>query len=199
MIELGLPDPPDQRDALGLGRRRFLGQGLMLMLVGMSRRVWAQGNAPLRYLPLARPVLVPLAELSAPWRARSFVAEGVTLASAAKPNQPIRISGMVVRTAAGDDKPAKFQAVSVLCPHEHCDCDFIGDPSRLPEDVVQEIGHPVKEPVYLCPCHNSTFKAEDGERLAGPAPRGLYRFRVTAVSATAVEIGEVEEDVLIFS
>jgi Rieske Fe-S protein len=198
MIELGLTDPRGRPDPPGLGRRRFLGQGLMLMLVGMSRRVWAQGNAPLRYLPLARPVLVPLAELSAPWRARPFVAEGVTLSSAAKPNQPIRISGMVVRTAAGDDKPEKFQAVSVLCPHEHCDCDFIGDPSRLPEDVVQEIGHPVKEPVYLCPCHNSTFKVEDGERLAGPAPRGLYRFRVTAVSATAVEIGEVEEDVLIF-
>jgi Rieske Fe-S protein len=198
MIEPGLPDPPDRPDPPGLGRRRFLGQGLMLMLVGMSRRLWAQRNAPLRYLPLARPVLVPLAELSAPWRARPFVAEGVTLSSAAKPNQPIRISGMVVRTAAGDDKPEKFQAVSVLCPHEHCDCDFIGDPSRLPEEVVQEIGHPVKEPVYLCPCHNSTFKVEDGERLAGPAPRGLYRFRVTAVSATAVEIGEVEEDVLIF-
>jgi len=179
-------------------RRTFLGQGLTILLVGMSRRLWAQGSAPLRFLPLARPVLVPLAELSTPWRARSFVAEGVTLASSAKPNQPIRISGMVVRTAAGDDQPERFQAVSVLCPHEHCDCDFIGDPNRLPEDVVQEIGHPVKNPVYLCPCHNSTFKAEDGERLAGPAPRGLYRFRVTAVSATAVEIGEVEEDVLIF-
>ena len=180
-------------------RRNFLGHGLMLMLLGISRRLWAQASAPLRYRPLARPVLVPLAELYAPWRARPFVAEGVTLESAAKPNQPIRISGMVVRIAAGDDRPDRFQAVSVLCPHEHCDCDFISDPSRLPEEVVQEIGHAVKEPVYLCPCHNSTFKVEDGERLAGPAPRGLYRFRVTAVSATAVEIGEVEEDVLIFS
>jgi Rieske Fe-S protein len=168
------------------------------MLLGVSRRAWAQGAAPLRYRPLARPVLVPLAELSTPLKARQFVAEGVTLASAAKPNQPIRISGMVVRTASGDDRPDRFQAVSVLCPHEHCDCDFIGDPSTLPAEVVQEIGHPVKEPVYLCPCHNSTFKVEDGERLGGPAPRGLYRFRVTAVSATAVEIGEVEEDVLIF-
>ena len=56
----------------------------------------------------------------------------------------------------------------------------------------------MNEPVYVCPCHNSTFKVDDGERLAGPAPRGLYRFRVTGVSAAAVEIGEVEEDVLIF-
>ena len=56
----------------------------------------------------------------------------------------------------------------------------------------------MKDPVYICPCHNSTFKVEDGERLAGPAPRGLYRFRVTNVSAAAIEIAEVEEDVLIF-
>ena len=71
-------------------------------------------------------------------------------------------------------------------------------PTRLPQDVKDEIGHLVTNAVYICPCHNSTFKAEDGERLAGPAPRGLYRFHVTGVSAAAVEIGEVEEDVLIF-
>jgi Rieske Fe-S protein len=180
-------------------RRTFLGQGLMLVALGTSRRLWARAQPSLRFLPLARPVLVPLTELSAAWRARPFVADGMTLPSAAKPNQAIRIAGMVVRTATGDDRPESFQAVSVLCPHEHCDCDFIPDPGALPPEVVQEIGHPVKEPVYLCPCHNSTFKVDDGERLAGPAPRGLYRFRVTAVTATAIEIGEVEEDVLIFS
>ena len=38
----------------------------------------------------------------------------------------------------------------------------------------------------------------EGERLGGPAPRGLYRFRVTAVTDAAVEVGEVEEDVLLF-
>ena len=179
-------------------RRTFLGQGLTLMLLGASRRLGAQAAAPLRYRPLARPILVPLAELSTPGRARPFTADAVTIEGAAKPNEPIRIAGMVVRTAAGDDRPDRFQAVAVRCPHEGCDCDFIGDPSRLPAEVVQEIGRPVKEPVYLCPCHNSTFKIDDGERLGGPAPRGLYRFRVTAVSATAVEIGEVEEDVLIF-
>jgi hypothetical protein len=50
------------------------------------------------------------------------------------------------------------------------------------------------EPVYV-PCHNSTFNAADGGRLAGPAPRGLYRFRVTSVTDATVEIAEVEEDV----
>ena len=83
------------------------------------------------------------------------------------------------------------------CPHEGCDVDFITDPSRLPEEISSQLGK-VTEPVYVCPCHNSTFKMDDGSRLAGPAPRGLYRFRVTRVSATAVEIGEVEEDVLLF-
>ena len=53
-------------------------------------------------------------------------------------------------------------------------------------------------PVYLCPCHNSTFTMAGGERLGGPAPRGLYQFRVTGVTQTHVEIGEVEEDVLLF-
>ncbi|MBI1874515.1 MAG: Rieske 2Fe-2S domain-containing protein [Acidobacteria bacterium] len=105
---------------------------------------------------------------------------------------------MVVRTAAGDDDPDRFKVVCVRCPHEGCDVDFVADPSRLPPEVVEDIGHPVKEPVYLCPCHNSTFKVENGERLGGPAPRGLYRFRVTGVDAAAVEIAEVEEDALIF-
>lgn len=144
-------------------------------------------------------MLVPLPDLAIPWRARPFVADAVTLASAAKPNEPVRIPGMVVRTIAGDSEPDRFSAVSVRCPHEHCDVDFMADASQLPHEVVQEIGRAVKEPVYVCPCHNSTFTAEAGARLAGPAPRGLYQFRVTNVSATAVEIAEVEEDVLIFS
>ncbi len=142
-------------------------------------------------------MLVPLTDLAVAWRARRFVAEGVSLPSAATPNQPVRINGIVVRTEAGDDRPESFRAVSVVCPHERCEVDFIADPRQLAADVVAEIGA-VTDPVYLCPCHNSTFKTQDGERLGGPAPRGLYRFRVTGVSNAAVEIGEVEEDALIF-
>lgn len=174
-------------------RRTFLGQSLLLTFLGFSRRVRAQASRALRYRPLSRPTLVPLADLSTQWRARPFVAEAVTLPTAATANQAIRVSGMVVRTADN-----RFSAVCLRCPHELCDVDYVADPSRLPQEIVDEIGHPVKEPVYVCPCHNSTFSVEDGERLAGPAPRGLYRFRVTAVSADAIEINEVEEDVLIF-
>ncbi|MEO8680859.1 MAG: Rieske 2Fe-2S domain-containing protein [Vicinamibacterales bacterium] len=178
-------------------RRVFLAQGLMLMLAGLGRRLWAQA-VPRRYRRLAGPVVVPLADLTTPWRAKTFMAEAVTLSSAATPNQPIRLSGMVVRTSAGDHLPAAFTAICVRCPHEGCDVDFVPDPNSLPQDVKDEIGHAVDHAVYICPCHNSTFQAEDGARLSGPAPRGLYRFGVTGVTDAAVEIGEVEEDLLIF-
>lgn len=151
-----------------------------------------------RYHPLARPTLVPLADLSTPWRARPFVADGVTLPSAANPNQPIRVSGMIVRTTPGGNEPDRFSALCVRCPHEGCDVDFVQDPGKLPAEVVSEIGRVPGEAVYVCPCHNSAFTARDGDRVAGPAPRGLYRFKVTRVTDAAVEIAEVEEDVLIF-
>lgn len=174
-------------------RRAFLGRGLLLAVLGLGGRARAQISQVIRYRPLARATVVPLADLLTRWRARQFVAEAVTLPTAATPNEPIRVAGTIVRT--GDDR---FSAVCMRCPHELCDVDYVADPSRLPQEIVDEIGHPVKEPVYVCPCHNSTFSVEGGERLAGPAPRGLYRFRVTNVSESAVEIGEVEEDVLVF-
>jgi Rieske Fe-S protein len=170
----------------------------MLVFTGVSWRVRAQNAGSLRYRPLARPVFVPLDDLAVAGRARQFVADAVTLETAATPNQPIRVKGMIVRTGSGDNQPDRFRAVCVRCPHELCDVDFVGDPNRLPPEVTAEMRRAIKEPVYVCPCHNSTFKMDDGERLAGPAPRGLYRFRVTGVTDAAVEIGEVEEDVLIF-
>ena len=179
-----------------ISRRAFFTRGVMAAALGFSSNLRAQVSRLFRYRPLSQPVVVPLDALSAAWRVRPFTADALTLSSAATPNQPVRVSGMIVRTGAGD-LPEHFSAVCVRCPHELCDVDYVDDPKRLPAEVVSEIGRPIGEPVYVCPCHNSTFKV-DGERLAGPAPRGLYRFRVTSVSAAAVEIAEVEEDVLIF-
>jgi Rieske Fe-S protein len=180
-------------------RRIFLGHAALLLggLAGLGRRAWAQAAEFLRFQPLSRPVLVPLDDLATPAKAFPFTADGMTLSSAATPNQPIRISGMVVRTSKGDDAPSRFSAVCLKCPHEGCDVGFVSDPSTLPEEITSAVGK-LTEPVYVCPCHNSTFRIEDGSRLAGPAPRGLYRFKVTAVDGKAVEIGEVEEDVLLF-
>ena len=178
------------RGRVSLSRRAFLA---CISVFSFARRVLAQAARQLRYRPLARPTVIPLDDLATMWRARQFTAEGVSLPSAATPNQPVRVTGMVVRTGAD-----QFSAVCLRCPHELCDVDYVSDPSRVPQEVIDAVGHPMKDPVYICPCHNSTFKVEDGERLAGPAPRGLYRFRVTNVSASAIEIAEVEEDVLIF-
>jgi Rieske Fe-S protein len=179
-----------------ISRRVFLARAALGAVFGFGTTIRAQVARVLRFRPLSYPVVVPIDAVSTPWRVRPFAGEAVTLPSAATPNQPIRIGGMIVRTGPGD-RPEQFSAVCVRCPHELCDVDYVDDPKRLPQEIVSEIGNPVTEPVYVCPCHNSTFKV-DGERLAGPAPRGLYRFRVTSVTATAVELAEVEEDVLIF-
>jgi Rieske Fe-S protein len=179
-------------------RRTFLGEILTLALAAFGRGVARAQNLASPFRPLARPVVIPLEDLATPWRARSFVADGVTLASAATPNQPVRVTGMVIRTIAGSDQPEMFAAVCVRCPHEGCDVEFLRDADQLPPEVKGEIGRPVAGSVYVCPCHNSTFAASDGSRLAGPAPRGLYRFKVTGVTPAALEIAEVEEDVLIF-
>ena len=177
-----------------VGRRAFLA---ILAMLGAGRTLWAQARRRLRYLPLTRPVAVPLAALAKPGRARRFAAQGVSPPSSATPGEPVRVTGMVARVTTGDDTAEHFRAVCVVCPHEQCDVDFVADPADLDPVVVEEIGV-VTDPVYLCPCHNSTFTVAEGERLGGPAPRGLYRFRVTDVSETHVEIGEVEEDVLLF-
>jgi Rieske Fe-S protein len=179
-----------------ISRRAFLAGGALAVVLSFGSRVRAQVSRLFRYRPLSQPVVISIDALSVPWRVRPFTADAVTLPSAATPNHAIRISGMIVRTATGV-RPEQFSAVCVRCPHELCDVDYVDDPKRLPQEVIGEIGRPVNEPVYLCPCHNSSFKV-DGERLSGPAPRGLYRFRVTTVSAASVEIAEVEEDVLIF-
>jgi Rieske Fe-S protein len=183
-------------EATGITRRAFVYASLLL--VGIGRRIRAQAADYTRYQPLVRPVQVPLEDLATPSKAFPFVADGMTLPSAAEPNQPVRFNGMVVRTSKGDNSAGRFKAVCLKCPHEGCDVDFIADPSRVPGEVTDAIGH-VSEALYICPCHNSTFKIDDGSKLFGPAPRGLYQFHVTGVNATAVEIGEVEEDALLFA
>jgi len=177
-------------------RRRFIGHGIVLACVGFAQRLWAQ-RPRLRFEPLARPVVIPLSNLEATGRAWRFTAQGVSPSTAASPNQPVRVNGMIVRTTTESNAPDVFRAVCTVCPHEQCEVDFVGNPSSLDPMVTAEIGAQ-DSPVYLCPCHNSVFTMDTGRRVGGPAPRGLYRFRVTDVTDAAVVVGEVEEDVLLF-
>ena len=48
------------------------------------------------------------------------------------------------------------RVVSAICPHEDC-----------------EVAWRAEARDFFCPCHDSRFD-EAGERLSGPAPRGLY-------------------------
>ena len=68
----------------------------------------------------------------------------------------------------------QLSALCVTCPHEQCQVDLVTDQERLARMVGQDATHPLFE----CGCHFSVFDAADeGARLSGESPRGLYRFR----------------------
>ena len=100
-----------------LCRRTFLGWGLVLVCLGFGRRLLGQGFRFLRYRLLSRPVIIQLASLAVPGRARRFVAQGVSPPTAANPDQPVRVNGMIVRISDEDDSSDRFKAVCAVCPH----------------------------------------------------------------------------------
>jgi Rieske Fe-S protein len=170
-------------------RRAFLVSGLIVL--GIGRRVRAQlTSATVRYVPLTAPVHIPLEAVKTPWRPVPFRAEAVAPATGTAPARRVLLSGVLFRRVTGDERP-ELSALCVTCTHEQCQVDFIAEPTTLPRtDRV------MTHPVFLCACHSSVFDAvDDGEWIAGPAPRGLFRFRVH-VDADAVAIAEVEGDAL---
>lgn len=64
---------------------------------------------------------------------------------------------------------AGHRVVSAACPHEGCEVVWRGEARD-----------------FFCPCHDSSFSAE-GERLSGPAPRGLEQLP-TRVSNGVLEV-----------
>jgi Rieske Fe-S protein len=171
-------------------RRAFLAGGLMLL--GIGRRAWAQlTTASVRYAPLTAPVRIPLEAVKTPWRPVAFKAEAVAPPAGATPARRVLLSGALFRRVTGDGRP-ELSALCLTCTHEQCQVDFIAEPTILPRtDRV------MVHPVFLCACHSSVFDAvDDGAWVAGPAPRGLYRFRMR-VDADAVEIEEVEAEALL--
>ena len=172
-------------------RRRFIGYGLML--AGLGRRAWAQiAGVPPRYAPLTHPIRIPLDSVTIPWRPVSFAAEAVTSAAAETPGRRVIIKGVLYRKAKGDGSSG-LSALCVTCPHEQCGVDLVTNPERLARMSVPE----PKNPLFECGCHFIKFDAqEDGAWVSGVAYRGLFRFRVGAVSDDTVEINEIEEEAL---
>jgi Rieske Fe-S protein len=158
-------------------RRAFLAHGLLL--AGFGRQ------ASVRYAALSTPVRIPLEAVKTPWAPVPFKAEAV-----ARQARRVLLSGVLFRRSTTGER-SELSAVCLTCTHEQCQVDFIAEPTALPRtDRV------MTHPVFLCACHSSVFDAaDDGAWIAGPAPRGLFRFRMR-VDGDAVEIGEVEEEAL---
>jgi Rieske Fe-S protein len=174
-------------------RRSVLGHGLMLL--GFGRGAWAQpSSASVRYSPLTRPVRLPLDALTIPWQPVPFTAETVSPRAAATPGQRVLLSGMLFRKTAGDDRLERFSALCLTCPHEQCLVDFITDRARL----VKMKGAGATDPLFECGCHFSVFDAlADGERVAGPTARGLYRFRMNLGADAAIVVDAIEEEAML--
>ena len=163
-------------------RRIFIATGLALL--GISRRAWAQlaGPAtPIRFADLTRPVRIPVESVAVPWRPVPFVAEGMAQA------RRVLISGVLFR------HDTNLSALCVTCPHEQCQVDLVTDRQRL----ARMVGRSETHPLFECGCHFSVFDpANEGARLSGESPRGLYRFRIAGVRDGVVEITQVEESAL---
>jgi Rieske Fe-S protein len=171
-------------------RRAFLASGLMLLGIVRRSRGAQPTSAAVRYAPLTAPVRIPLEAVKTPWHPVAFKAESVAPPAGTTPARRVLLSGVLFRRVTGDERP-QLSALCVTCTHEQCEVDFVAEPTKLPRtDRV------MMHPAFLCACHSSVFDAvDDGGWVAGPAPRGLFRFR-TRLDADVVEIDGVEADAL---
>ena len=198
-------------------RRTFIEAGLALVIVHRpssivdrqcpcddrrwtidDRRSSQVAADPIRYAALARPVSIPLQEVMTPWHPVSFVAEAMAPPKGSAPARRVLINGVLFRRASGagggagaaESIEGQLAALCVTCPHEQCQVDLVTDQARLRQMSRGTATHPLFE----CGCHLSLFDAAaDGARISGETPRGLYRFRITSISQSTIEITEVEE------
>src|SRR5437879_10956121 len=89
----------------GMVRRTFL--GFARMLLGYSRRAWAQlASATPGYYPLTHPVRIPLDTVTTPWRPVPFVAEAVLPKTSPTPGRRVLMNGVLYRRESGNDRSA---------------------------------------------------------------------------------------------
>jgi Rieske Fe-S protein len=140
-----------------------------------------------RFRALRQPIRLPLAPLSELWRPLAFEAIGPSRTSAAG----VRVNGLALRLPSRGGL-AGVRAFCLTCPHEICQVDYAADPASVRLDGAPRPDHPL----LVCPCHFSVFDpAAEGARIAGPATRGLYRFRLD-VHQDSVAVTHVEEGAL---
>ena len=129
---------------------------------------------------LAEPVEISLDAVAESGSATPFRA---WVDAPASPAGELLLRGALWRLESGS-----FEAFSLLCPHEICEIERVADGAALS----QAAGALPHRPLLACPCHFSVFDPElCGERLVGPAPRGLYRFGFE-VAGDRVKIDRVE-------
>ena len=151
------PQRPDHAEMETLGRRRFL----TLLSIGMGSLAAALAAVPVVGV-IFRPTVVTAPPV---WRAvgkpETFAlgqTEVVTIENPDPQNQPGVINTIAVYVRREDEQT--FTALSAQCSHLGCPVRWQASAS-----------------LFLCPCHGGVYYA-DGERAAGPPPRGLDKHPV---------------------
>jgi len=160
--------------------------------------MWGLGNSGASGSPagdttfrrLKKPVVLPLSAVAEPWQSEVFSATCRVPKAKDHSAHDVLLKGVLLRLPATEasDGAVRVKAFCLMCPHELCYVKLMetGEPARLPPEAKRD------HPLFMCPCHSSAFDPlADGARISGPAPRGLYRFRVE-VKRDRVEIREVE-------
>lgn len=181
-----------------MSRRALIWRSIGIFALG--RTVHAAPAPQPRFRALRRPIRIPLAQLTEPWRPVWFDAIAPARRAGSGPAEArhdaaasvaVRVSGVALRLPSASG-PAGVKAFCLTCPHEICRVGYATDPASVRLDGAPRPDHPL----LVCPCHFSAFDpAAEGTRIAGPATRGLYRFRLD-VHQDSVAITHVEEGAL---
>lgn len=169
-----------------LDRRAMLRRCLGLAAAG---RIFAADTSP-RFRKLKRPVTLSLEALAQPWRPVPFTARCAKSGSGSE----VLLKGIALRISAPDaNNPAEaLRAFCLSCPHEQCEVNTVDDTRAEHWPAAARRVHLM----LVCPCHFSLFDPlAEGEVLAGPAARGLYRFGFT-IQGKRIIIRQIEEAAL---
>ena len=184
------------RGVAGLGLLRCFGCDEDRAAPAPAAKPQAPATQPVvtRWLPLERTVDIPLDALGRPWSAVPFQGRIRLPENAHTPGKRVRLRGLAIRLPeeAGPSDDDRLCAFSTMCPHEICEVKFVENTAQIRVDR----GPTPKHPLLFCPCHLSVYDPlADGAPLAGPAPRGAFRF-AAAVVGDVLQITAVEDGVI---